>query len=69
MTSVTGAINFALVQTDKRLVMRETWTDNLNNQYIFDYMGPVGADAALPTKQPLALAIATAAQTVQQAVL
>lgn len=70
--SVTGAISFALPQVDGRYVMRETWTDNLGNQYTFDYMAPVGANVVTPKLQSAANIVATqyqAAQTVQQVVV
>lgn len=44
MTTVTGVIASDNIQRDGRRTVREIWTDDLGNQYSYDYMADVGTD-------------------------
>lgn len=42
--TVTGVIDFDNPQIDGRRCIREIWTDDLGNQYTYDYMADAGTD-------------------------
>lgn len=44
MTSVTGQITQDNIQIDGRHTVTEIWTDDLGNQYTFDYMADKDTD-------------------------
>lgn len=61
---VSSEISQQNVQTDGRCEVREVWTDDQGNQYVYDYMANAGTDinAVMNARQPQVLADAEAHQ-------
>lgn len=67
MANVTGSIIWNDPQIDGRHVVRELWTDDLGNEFTYDYIADVGMDinAKLAAREPQVLADAEAFQLAQ----
>ncbi len=66
MTSVSGIVDWSNIQTDGRYVVRETWTDDEGNTYVYNYMNAANVTSPLKYDQAYNDAVAYEAQLAAQ---